>query len=175
MGLQLWAIRLTMAAVSQANPSHGKTSAHMPTVCETRSSFPVAFSPTFCITLKAKRKFYKRKTHALPLEHCKIEMLSCWGNSCCGIRLTSSDPCIHFLLSGKKQAVQGHNSPVLFLCLLWDKRNHSSAVSTPWKKLWKHTRQLIQPPIYMPNTGWKLLLLFMRSIAVSALDSTIAI
>lgn len=70
-----------MAKLLQTCPQCNKT--------KTRSSFPVAFSPHFLHHFNRTKKFYKWKTHALPLEHfkskknvcCGTEMLSHWGNS----------------------------------------------------------------------------------------------
>lgn len=93
-----------MAKLLQTCPQCNKT--------KTRSSFPVAFSPHFLHHFNRTKKFYKWKTHALPLEHFKSKKMSAVKQRCCPIEETpvwnpsqmSSDSWTHFLVSGKKQA-----------------------------------------------------------------------
>lgn len=79
-------------------------------ITKTRSSFPVAFSPHFLHHFNRTKKFYKWKTHAIPLEHFKSKKIAV-EQRCCPIEETlvwnpsqmSSDSWTHFLVSGKKQ------------------------------------------------------------------------
>lgn len=82
MGLQLWATHLAMMATQlwvRANPSHGQTSAHMPTVQHNRPDphFLLSFPTPFCIILTKQIN----KTNAPPLEHFKSKKCLLWNGA----------------------------------------------------------------------------------------------